>query len=96
VTFSLIETASKEGSVAGAGTSRVCGTGLSAPTATGVTKATMAPIVRSAVFHPPGVETGSLVMISSIRYFRSEPVTPDTQASGDSTKNWQVFRMLSA
>ncbi len=38
----------------------------------------------------------SPVMMCSMRFLRSEPVTPATQASGDSTKNWQILRMLSA
>lgn len=38
----------------------------------------------------------SSVMMRTIRFFRSAPVTPDTQVSGDSTHNLQVSKMLSA
>src|SRR5579864_2080222 len=33
-------------------------------------------------------------MITSMRFLRSEPVTPDAQANGDSRYNSQVLRML--
>src|ERR1700722_1454385 len=36
------------------------------------------------------------VMIRRIRFLRSAPVTPETQASGEATQNSQVFKMLSA
>ena len=86
-TFALIDTASNAGSLAGAATSRVWGGGFRAPTATGATKTTTAAAVRSARFNAPGALTASFVMISSMRFFKSDPVTPDTHASGDSTKN---------
>ena len=35
-------------------------------------------------------------MMRTIRFFRSAPVIPETQATGHSTQNSQVFKMLSA
>src|ERR1039458_4479051 len=36
------------------------------------------------------------VMMRTIRFFKSAPVTPDTQASGDPTQYSQTFKILSA
>jgi hypothetical protein len=58
---------------------------LSTPAAIGTTMTAM-PAVASRIFLQPfNVAPGSFFMICSILFLRSEPVTPDTHTSGDST-----------
>src|SRR5689334_121754 len=69
---------------------------FSTPTMSGAMSAADAVAARRHFFHALSADRGSFFMMCSILFFKSEPVTPATHASGDSTQNWHVFRMPSA
>src|ERR1700733_12732830 len=91
-TWRLIEATSKEGR----GVSACLRGEYSSPATTGaaITPTTAALnknfLLKSNFRAAPGV------MIRTILFFKSAPVTPDTQASGDPTQNSQIFKILSA
>src|SRR2546430_472434 len=94
--FGLIEATSKDGKgapVVCGDCARTCGA-FPRPNTTGPATAAM-PIAANSNFLPKlSLSAKRCVMIRTIRFLRSEPATPDTQASGDSTQNSQVFKIL--
>ena len=55
------------------------------PTTTGAASAAIAAAARAAFFPNVSLSATRLPMIASILLCKSDPVTPDTQPSGDST-----------
>src|SRR5262245_3680562 len=55
------------------------------PTTIGAAKAVIPAMARAALLAKLSLSTIRFVMIASIRFRRSAPVTPDTHTSGDST-----------
>src|SRR5262245_6000922 len=72
-------------SFGGEGACARSGGALIAPTAIGMATAAPATVASINFFHAFSGAPDSFFMICSILFLRSEPVTPDTHASGDST-----------
>src|SRR5271157_2154 len=73
----------------------LCGA-FATPNETGRATTANPAALSSSLLRKSSLRAPRSVMIRKIRFLRSAPVTPDTQASGDSTQNSQAFRMLSA
>ena len=66
------------------------------PIMTGTPAATI-PAPASTTFLPKvNPRTIRFLMMASIRFFKSDPVTPEMQATGDSAYSLQTFKMPSA
>src|ERR1035438_3539287 len=96
--FGFTEATSKEGNDAAVNRgdcARICGV-LKRPNNTGPLMAAIQIPANSSFLLKLSLSAKLCVMIRVIRFLRSAPVTPETQANGDSTLNSQVFSTLSA
>src|SRR6266576_2184798 len=71
------------------------GVALTRPKTIGKARASTAAVLNKAFLPKLSFRTTCSVMMFTILFLRSDPVTPDTQASGDPTQNSHTFKMLS-
>ena len=84
--FAVTDATANAGPIVSAGADCARARGeLTTPTAIGTAIAAPAAAASRSFLHAVSIAPGSFFMICSILFFRSEPVTPDTHASGDST-----------
>src|SRR5207253_9859986 len=85
----------------GVGVPRACDSaqffaGLTKPKAIGTTTVAKAAALSNSFLLKSSFRATLFAMIRTTLFLRSAPVTPDTQVTGDSTQNSQIFKILSA
>src|SRR6266576_3394185 len=70
--------------------------GLTKPKAIGTTTVAKAAALSNSFLLKYSFRATLFAMIRTTLFLRSAPVTPDTQVTGDSTQNSQIFKILSA